>query len=66
MGAVKAGKPVRLQTLFARYLLTTCLTMAALALLWWTAFMAVMNSGWVLPAYTASVQAGVLAQRIEE
>lgn len=66
MGAVKAGKPVRLQTLFARYLLTACLTMAALALLWWTAFMAVMNSGWVMPAYTASVQAGVLAQRIEE
>ena len=64
MGAVKAGRPARLQTLFARYLLTTCLTMAVLALLWWTAFMAAMNRGWVLPAYTAAAQAEALAQRI--
>lgn len=64
MGAVKAGRPARLQTLFARYLLTTCLTMAVLALLWWTAFMAAMNRGWVLPAYTASAQTEALAQRI--
>lgn len=66
MGAVKTGRPVRLQTLFARYLLTTCLTMAVLALLWWTAFMAAMNGEWVLPAYTASVQAEALTKRIGE
>lgn len=62
---MKRGRPVSLNTLFLRCLLTTGAVMAVIVVVWWVALMRVMASGVILPASTAADGARDVVQALE-